>query len=168
MPKPKLSRLSMTVRAIPFLTPLLLAGCGLFSTPPQYRGVAVTDAQLKQLTPGVSTEADANALLGPPTAHEMFADDNWIYASQITKMRIGNVPGVEGQHVVVLHFDQNGVLRAIDQYGMHNRVHVAMAPGATPVPGGSASFMQLLVGGVGHYNPGFGAGQGGTIGAPSP
>lgn len=146
-----------------FLFPLMLlpimAGCSVFSAQPHYRGNAVTENQLKQLTPGVSTESDATALLGSPTLRESFNDRDWLYVSQVTKRRIAQTQGVLRQKVVVLRFNDKGVLQSIRSIGKKHAVNVAMAGGETPAPGGNASFLQQLVGGVGHYNPGLGAGS---------
>jgi outer membrane protein assembly factor BamE (lipoprotein component of BamABCDE complex) len=141
-----------------FCALLALPGCALFATPPQYRGIPVTQHQLSELTPGISLQADVQALLGPPTFQEQFAPNNWVYVSQVTKMRIGNTTGVKQQHVVVVTFDNSGVLKSITQRDLANGEHVAMDSAQTPVPGGHAGFLQQLIGGVGHYNPGIGAG----------
>jgi outer membrane protein assembly factor BamE (lipoprotein component of BamABCDE complex) len=141
-----------------FCALLALPGCALFSDAPHYRGIAVTQHQLNELTPGLSAQADVQALLGPPTFQEQFNPNSWVYVSQVTKMRIGNTEGVKQQHVVVLTFDNNGVLKSISQRDLNNSVHVAMDGAQTPVPGGHAGFLQQLIGGVGSYNPGIGAG----------
>ena len=107
----------------------------------------------------MSSQADAQALLGPPTFQEQFSPNNWVYVSQVTKMRIGNTLGVQQQHVVVLTFDDNGVLKSINQRDLKNGVKVTMDSAQTPVPGGHAGFLQQLIGGVGSYNPGIGAGR---------
>ncbi len=141
-----------------FCALLALPGCALFTDQPQYRGIAVSQHELSELTPGVSSQADAQALLGPPTFQEQFAPNNWVYVSQLTKSRIGNTLGVLQQHVVVLAFDDNGVLKSINQHDLKNGVKVSMDSAQTPVPGGHAGFLQQLIGGVGSYNPGIGAG----------
>jgi outer membrane protein assembly factor BamE (lipoprotein component of BamABCDE complex) len=151
---------------------LALPGCALFSDAPHYRGIAVTQHDLNELTPGISSQADAQALLGPPTFQEQFDANNWIYVSQITKMRIANTEGVRVQHVVVLSFDNNGMLKNVSQEDLKDGVEVAMDQTQTPVPGGHAGFIQQLIGGVGSYNPlgaataagGAGAGAGGLGG----
>jgi outer membrane protein assembly factor BamE (lipoprotein component of BamABCDE complex) len=151
---------------------LTLPGCALFSDAPHYRGIFVTQHDLNELTPGLSSQADAQALLGPPTFAEQFNANSWVYVSQVTKMRIGNTEGVKDQHVVVLNFDNNGTLQNISQKDLKNGVQVAMDGAQTPVPGGKAGFIQQLVGGVGSYNPlgavtgagGAGAGAGGLGG----
>ncbi len=136
------------------LCALGLPGCALFADAPHYRGITVSQHDLEELTPGISSEADAQALLGPPTTVEQFDPNNWIYVSQITKMRIAATEGVKQQHVVVLTFDANGILQKVTQKGLDDGVRVAMDPRTTPVPGGKAGFFQQLIGGVGSYNPG--------------
>jgi len=133
-----------------------LSGCALFSDEPHYRGIPVSAHDLRELTPGISTEADVQALIGPPTFQEQFAPNDWVYVSQVTKMRIGNTEGIKSQHVVTFTFDNNGVLTNIDQRDLQNGVEVAMDKNQTPVPGGHAGFVQQLIGGVGSYNPGIG------------
>lgn len=145
-------------RLLPFLLLPVLGGCTIFGAESHYRGIVVTQQELSQLTPGVSTEADARALLGSPTVHETFDNHNWLYISQVTKRRIGLTLGVQKQRVVTLKFNDNGVLQSINTTGKKDAVNVAMTGGQTPVPGGNAGFIQQLVGGVGHYNPGLGAG----------
>ena len=143
---------------------LAVPGCALFSDAPHYRGIAVSPHDLSELTPGISSQADAVALLGPPTFQEQFDSNNWVYVSQVTKMRIAATEGVKQQHVVQLTFDNNGVLQSISQKDQKASVSVAMDAAQTPVPGGKAGFIQQLVGGVGSYNP-----LGGTgLGASSP
>jgi len=143
----------------PLLLPLLcgavlaLPGCALFSDAPHYRGIAVTQHDLDELTPGLSAQADVMAVLGPPTAIEQFDPNNWLYISQVTKMRIGQTEGVKQQHVVVVSFNNSGTLQGITQADKKDAVNVAMDSHETPVPGGKASFFQQLIGGVGSYNP---------------
>ena len=139
--------------AAAMIAALALPGCAIFSDQPHYRGIAVSPHDLNELTPGISSTADAQAVLGPPTVQEVFDQNNWIYISQITKMRIGQTEGVKQQHVVVLTFDDNGVLQSVSQKDLNNSVTVAMESKQTPVPGGKAGFFQQLIGGVGSYNP---------------
>jgi outer membrane protein assembly factor BamE (lipoprotein component of BamABCDE complex) len=139
---------------------LILAGCNVFTSPPTLRGAQVDPDELKQLVPGTSTRKDVQALIGSPTTKGTF-DDHWVYISQTTHSRIAMLPGVDKQAVVVLSFDQNGVLRTIDQRGMKDGKSIAMVDRTTPSPGSEASFMQQLLGNIGRFNPGGPAAAGG-------
>jgi len=143
---------------------LLLAGCSVVESPQQVRGNKVDADQLKELVVGTSTRADAQSLLGSPTAKATFDDNTWLYISEMTQPRIGRVQGVNSQSVVVLSFDQGGVLRAVKHLNQDASQPVTVVARATPSPGSESSFMQQLLGNVGKFSP---AGAGGASTAGS-
>lgn len=130
-----------------------LAGCSIVEAPRSLRGDKVSSEQLKELVPGTSTTKDVESLLGTPTTKGTF-DNRWIYISQTTHTRIARLPGVDQQRVVVLSFDQNGVLKKIEEHGKKDAKNIAMVSGHTPSPGSEASFLQQLLGNVGKFNAG--------------
>lgn len=140
---------------LPLLYAALLAlpGCAIFSDAPHYRGISVSPHDLAELTPGLSQQADVEAVIGPPTFTPQFSPNDWVYVAQVTKMRIGQTEGVKSQHVIIVAFDQNGTLRSVTQKDGKDAINVAMEAHKTPVPGGTPGFFQQLIGGVGSYNP---------------
>ncbi|MGE4481695.1 outer membrane protein assembly factor BamE [Acidocella sp.] len=146
-------RLTKLPQSLLFCALLGLPGCALFSDAPHYRGISVTDSALKQLTPGISQQADVQALLGPPTFVEQFDPNNWVYVSQVTKMRIARTEGVQKQNVVVVTFNNDGTFKSYTLKTQADATPVKMDGRQTPVPGGTAGFFQQLIGGVGSYNP---------------
>lgn len=146
-------RLTKLPQSLLICTLLSLPGCAIFSDSPHYRGISVSDNDLKQLTPGVSQQADVQALIGPPTFVEQFDPNNWVYVSQVTKMRIANTEGVKKQNVLVITFNNDGSFSSYTHKDLNDAIRVKMDSKTTPVPGGSAGFIQQLVGGVGSYNP---------------
>ena len=136
----------------------LLPACSVVQTPRTLRGNKIDADQLKELVPGTSTRADVTALLGSPTAHATFDDNQWIYISETTRIRVGRTPGVLAQDVTVLTFDNQGVLRGVKQLNQDDSRPVDVVTRATPSPGSEASFMQQLLGNVGRFSPGGGLG----------
>ncbi len=168
--------LSQPSRACLALLCAALAGCSLVAPTRTTRGNLVDADALKELVPGTSTRADATALLGSPTAHATFDDNTWIYIGQVTRTRVGQLPGVDKQQVVVLDFDPGGTLRHERLLDKHDSYDVSMASGATRSPGSEASFLQQLLGNVGRFSPGGlgvgnsgggGIGPGGGVGSSS-
>jgi outer membrane protein assembly factor BamE (lipoprotein component of BamABCDE complex) len=139
------------------LTATLLAGCSWFEQPPQLRGNAVDPDSLKELVVGTSTRADVSSLLGSPTARAVFDDNTWIYIAEVTQPRIGRVQGINSQNVVVMNFDQGGVLRDIRHLDQKDSKPVDVVARATPSPGSDATFLQQLLGNVGKFTPGAGS-----------
>jgi outer membrane protein assembly factor BamE (lipoprotein component of BamABCDE complex) len=130
----------------------LLSGCSLFAAPPQLRGNKVDPEVLKELTPGTSTRADVTALIGSPTTRAAFDDNTWIYISELTQPQVGRFPAVLDQTVLVLTFDDQGVLSGIDKKTKDDSLPVQVVTRTTPSPGTEASFMQQLFGNIGRFN----------------
>jgi outer membrane protein assembly factor BamE (lipoprotein component of BamABCDE complex) len=131
---------------------LLLAGCSFFQAQPQLRGNHVDADQLKELVPGTSTRTDVTALIGSPTARATFDDNTWIYISEVTRARIGRVQGVLSQDVVVLSFNEQGVLQEVKRLNQDDALPVTVVARTTPSPGTEASFLQQLFGNIGRFN----------------
>ena len=130
-----------------------LGGCGLFAPIPTDRGQMVEKQDYDKLVPGTTTRADVTALLGSPTSHATFDNNTWYYIGEVTAPVPLGYPAVQKQQVLVLNFDQGGVLRDVRRLDKKQAHALAMNGHATPSPGSDASFMQQLIGNVGRYNP---------------
>jgi outer membrane protein assembly factor BamE (lipoprotein component of BamABCDE complex) len=135
---------------------VLLGGCSLISAKEQIRGIRVDADQLKELVPGTSTRADVTALIGSPTARATFDDNTWLYVSEVTRPRIARTEGVLSQSVVVMSFNDQGVLQDVKRLNEDDSVPVSIVARQTPSPGTEASFLQQLLGNIGRFNA-FGA-----------
>jgi outer membrane protein assembly factor BamE (lipoprotein component of BamABCDE complex) len=149
---------------------LLLGGCSIFEAQPQLRGNHVDADQLKELVPGTSTRTDVAALIGSPTARATFDDNTWIYIGEVTRPRIGRVQGVVSQNVLVLSFNEAGVLQDVKRLDQEDGLPVTVVARTTPSPGTEASFLQQLFGNIGRFNAApTGPSPGGPSGgAPTP
>ncbi len=150
---------------------IALTACSVIETPRTQRGNKIDPDQLKELVVGTSTKADVSSLLGSPTARATFDDNRWLYISETTRTRIGRMPGIMEQNVVVMDFDPAGVLRGVQQFGQDASRDVAVVSRSTPSPGSEASFMQQLLGNIGKFSTGAtsigGGGSGGSTGPGS-
>ncbi|HEX3404153.1 MAG TPA: outer membrane protein assembly factor BamE [Acetobacteraceae bacterium] len=148
---------------------LLLGGCSFFQAHEQLRGNRVDAEQLKELVPGTSTRADVTALIGSPTARATFDDNTWLYISEVTRPRIGRVQGVLSQDVVVLSFNDQGVLQDVKKLDQDDSVPITVVARSTPSPGTEATVLQQLFGNIGRFNA-LGASPTGAPagGAPTP
>ena len=142
----RLSVLCLALAGVP------LGACSMFEAQPQYRGNKVDKEQLAELTPGTSTRADVAALIGSPTIRAPFDDNTWIYISETTQSQVGRMPAVLDQNVLVLNFDDSGVLRQIDAKTKDDGLSVNVVSRTTPSPGTEASFLQQLFGNIGRFN----------------
>jgi outer membrane protein assembly factor BamE (lipoprotein component of BamABCDE complex) len=141
-----------SVPAIVLAACLFLGGCGWLMPPPQVRGNRVDPEQLAELVPGTSTRADVTALIGSPTARATFDDNTWLYVSEVTQPRIGATLAVLNQDVIVLTFNDRGVLTNIRNVPKDEGEPFVMVSRTTPSPGTEASFLQQLFGNIGRFN----------------
>jgi outer membrane protein assembly factor BamE (lipoprotein component of BamABCDE complex) len=132
---------------------LLLSSCGWLMPAPQVRGNKVDPESMKELTPGTSTKADVSAIIGSPTARDTFDDNTWLYISELTQQRVGRTLGELQQDVVVLNFDDKGVLKSVSKLDKNDALPVTVIARTTASPGTEASFMQQLLGNIGRFNP---------------
>ena len=135
---------------------LLLAGCSVFQAPTIQRGNRVTEDQLAEITPGVQTRQDVQALLGSPTQSSTFGDPVWYYISSRTRTRPGRELSVTDQQTVVIDFDSRGVVTRTRILGEEDGKSVAMVARETPTPGNDRTLLQALFGNIGRIGPGAG------------
>jgi len=159
---------STTARALLLTLTLLLSACGWLGPTPQIRGNHPDVELMHQLKPGTSTKADVTALIGSPTAHATFDDNTWLYIGEFTQPRIGQMPAVVSQKVVVLTFNDQGVLQSVDTKGKSDALPVTVVARTTPSPGTEAGFFSQLFGNIGRFVPTGGATPGIGGGAPAP
>ena len=132
-----------------------LAACAapdFMSFPPQTRGNKVDPELLAQLVPGTSTRADVTSLIGTPTTRSTFDENIWIYVSEVTKPLIASKQDLRDQNVVVMTFDQKGVLRGITKRGAADAKEVDLVDRKTPSPGNDTSIITQLLGNVGRFS----------------
>ncbi|WP_426957611.1 outer membrane protein assembly factor BamE [Muricoccus radiodurans] len=138
----------------PWLAALLaasLAGCSFFQAPPQLRGNRVDAEQLREISPGVQTRADVQALLGSPTVTGTFDQDRWYYVSATSRIRPARTPTVEDQRVVMITFNQRGVVQSVEEIDPAQMRNVQVVDRTTPVPGNDRSLLQALFGNIGRF-----------------
>lgn len=144
----------------------LLSGCAWLAPPLQPRGNRVDALELNKLVPGKTTQSDAQALLGSPTAKATFDPNTWLYIGQMTRPQVGGTNLVASQDVVELRFNQQGILTGTRRLNKKDALAAPMIARTTPSPGTETSFFQQVFGNVGRFNPGLGTNPGPTAGAP--
>ncbi|GBQ36470.1 lipoprotein OmlA [Gluconacetobacter azotocaptans DSM 13594] len=132
---------------------LFLSGCAVFQSRPVPRGSLVEADDYTQLKPGVSTRSDTMDLLGSPTTRATFDDNTWIYISMTTMPTPVSFPSIRKQQVLVLNFDNGGVLRNMRTLSKADARYVGMVQDVTPTPGTKINVLQQILGNVGRYNP---------------
>ena len=115
-------------------------------------GVIAQDRDIARLTPGESRKEDVAAMLGGPSTIGTFDDSRWYYiGARATRLAFFD-PNVEEQRVVVVEFEDDGVLRRIRKLDENDGRTIDPVNRETPTAGAELTFIQQLLGNLGKYN----------------
>lgn len=132
---------------------LTLAGFSLQACTPTHhvRGNFLKDYQIAEITAGEDNVSDVIRKLGSPTAQSTFDPTLWYYIGQETEKRGVFDAEVKEEQVVVLKFNQQGVVEYI-QIADAERNDLPYVAEKTPTSGNEVTIMQQLVGNIGKFN----------------
>ena len=128
-----------------------LAGC---AGETYTRGNLVEDRDLAELAVGASTAQDVLAVLGTPTTVAAFDDRTWYYIGQRTEHVSFFEPEIIDRRVVIVSFDEQGRLTAMDERTLEDGQEVEFVSRQTPTLGREMTFLEQMLGNIGRFNPG--------------
>lgn len=128
------------------LAAALLAGC----TPQVHQQGHVRDPEaLAEIKPGVQTRTDVARLLGTPSAVGTFDDQRWYYISRRTETEAFNAPELVDQSVIVIAFDESGVVAEVSSVSTEEARAVVPAEEETATRGRDIGLLEQLFGNIG-------------------
>lgn len=122
------------------------------------RGNMVEDFRLAEVQTGVDTQSEVLRKLGSPTTKAPFDDNVWYYIGQQTAKKGILDPEVEKERIVVVFFDQAGVVSRVEDVDPH-RMDIPYVREKTPTSGNEITVMQQLLGNLGRFNKEEGEGK---------
>jgi len=135
---------------ITLLLGLVAGGCSPII---ETRGYLPDPAVIEQIQPGAQTRSDVVELLGTPSTVAAFDDNTWIYVQSKTERLAFFQPTVLEQNVVVVEFDEAGVVRDVRRYTLEDGIPIDPVTRQTPAPGKELTILQQLIGNVGRFTP---------------
>jgi outer membrane protein assembly factor BamE (lipoprotein component of BamABCDE complex) len=126
-----------------------LAGC---SGTIDQRGNVPDPAKLAEIQPGVTTKDAISQLLGTPSSVSTFNDKTWYYISRRTEQVAFFDPTVLDQEVVVVAFDDSGIVRDVARRTLTDGRAIEPSARETPAPGHELTFVEQLIGNVGRFS----------------
>ena len=115
------------------------------------RGNSPDPDKLAEIVPGEATRDDVAALLGSPSSAATFGEEIWYYIAARVETVAFNEPEVIDQQVVAIRFSEDGLVTAIDTYGMDDARAVEIVDRVTPTSGKEVTILQQLLGNVGRF-----------------
>ena len=127
----------------------LLAACA-----PTYsnHGVMPQVEALATVEPGADTRGSVLRKLGRPSTLGTFEDDVWIYVASRSERMAFYAPETIERSVLVVRFDENGLVSEVGRYGLDEGEEVALATPTTPTYGRELTFLQQIMGNLGNVD----------------
>ena len=116
-----------------------------------------------QVQPGVDDRTQVAKILGTPSSIATFNDKTWYYISKKTSRVAFWDPDILDQEVLMVKFDDTGLVSDMKVYGLENAHDITPDPNETPTYGRELTILQQLLGNLGRFG---GSGSGGNIFSP--
>ena len=152
-------------RAVIIAPMLLLLAFGTGACTPRVhnQGHEVDPERLAQVEAGKSNREQVLEILGSPSNHSTFGTEIWYYVSQQVHSTLFFKPDVNDRKVVVIEFDDKGIVVAVNSLGLEDGRSVQPVERATPTAGHEMGVLEQMLGNFGRFNkkpqqPGAGSG----------
>lgn len=121
---------------------------------PIYRnhGYAPTEIELATLTVGKDTRETVLELVGRPAAEDLLNDTSWFYVQSRWQQIGPRAPEEIERQVVVISFNEAGVLQNIERFGLEDGQVVALSRRVTETNIHGVTLMQQLFGSLGRIS----------------
>lgn len=142
--------------AVAFILGVALSAC----SPEQLtRGYVPEEDHLAEIKTGVSDRASVEELLGSPSSVGTFQDNTWYYITRHTEKVAFFKEDVKDQEIVAIVFDDKGVVTDVRHYTLADAQEVEPVDRVTPTRGRELTVLQQLLGNIGRFSGGEGAGR---------
>ena len=142
-------RLKTSLAAITLCVGLISCG-GRVNT----HGDKLESDRLTEVVPGQHTRDDVAAILGSPSTTSAFGGEAWYYISNRTETLAFLAPEVTEQQVVVVTFNNEGIVTEIDTLGLDDRREIDIVDRETPTTGNDISILDEFIGNIGRFGGG--------------
>ncbi|WP_253913153.1 outer membrane protein assembly factor BamE [Pseudoruegeria sp. HB172150] len=126
----------------------LLAAC---SNIDRSHGYVPLDEDLNQLIVGVDTRETVEEVVGPPSVSGIRSVGGWYYVKSKFRAYGFRENKEIGREVVAITFDEQGVVRNIERFGLEDGRVIALSRRVTDSNIEGVSFLRQLFGSVGNF-----------------
>ncbi|MCX7566094.1 outer membrane protein assembly factor BamE [Sulfitobacter sp. F26169L] len=130
-------------------------GGGLLACTPQYvnHGYIPPAEDLEQIVVGVDTRASVEEAIGTPATAGVVNESGFYYVRSRKRTFGALAPKVVEREVLAISFDNAGVVRNIERFGLERGQVVPLARRVTTSGVGDTGFLRQLLGNIGRFNP---------------
>ena len=108
--------------------------------------------KLAEIVPGKINRNEVAEILGSPSSIAAFNQETWYYISERKETTAFLPPDVTDRKVVVVRFDQKGIVSAVETLGLADGRNVELVDRTTPTAGNEITIIQQVLGNMGRFN----------------
>ncbi|WP_170564309.1 outer membrane protein assembly factor BamE [Ruegeria atlantica] len=109
--------------------------------------------QLAEIKVGVDTRDSVVETIGAPSSAGLVKDSGFYYVRSRVRHYGPKRPEVVSRELVAISFDQRGVVRNIERFGLEDGYVVVLDRRVTESSVQNRSFLRQLLGNIGNFNP---------------
>ena len=113
-----------------------------------------TPEELALVRVGVDTRDSIGETIGAPSSSGVLNDDGYYYVASRIRHRGAARPKVVTRSLVAISFDQRGVVRNVERFGLERGRLVVLERAVTSSSVENKTFLRQLLGNLGNFNPG--------------
>ncbi len=144
--------LKSTVRSA--LVGLVLVSLGACQSIYRNHGHIPTRDELAQVSVGVDTRDSVAEKIGAPSSSGVLNDSGYYYVATRIRHYGPRQPKIVSRELVAISFDQRGIVRNIERFGLQDGRVVAFERRVTSSSIEDKTFIRQLLGNLGRFNPG--------------
>ena len=114
-------------------------------------GFVPGEEQISRLKPGVHRQKDVADLLGSPSNVGTFREGTWYYVTRRTERVAFFEKKTIDQRVVVVKFDEAGLLKDITRYALADGREIEPVDRVTQTRGRELGFIEQIIGNIGRF-----------------
>lgn len=132
-----------TLRAVALALAVALGACA-----PTIRvhGYVPSPTDIAKVRPGVDTVESVTEALGRPSSSGLLQDRAWYYVQSVVQSYTYNPPRVIDRTVLAVTFNEQGVVRSVERFGLQDGRIVNLTARTTETGGRSMSVLEQLFG----------------------
>ncbi|MEX0319052.1 MULTISPECIES: outer membrane protein assembly factor BamE [unclassified Ruegeria] len=120
-------------------------------------GYVPSEAELAEVKVGVDTRDSVIEAVGAPSSSGVLEESGYYYVASRIRHYGPKRPQVVSRELVAISFDQRGVVRNIERFGLEDGIVVPLERRVTSSSVEDKTFLRQLLGNIGNFNPaGFG------------
>ena len=108
--------------------------------------------KLAEIVPGQVGKGEVAEILGSPSSIAAFNEETWYYISERKETTAFLAPDVTDRKVVIVRFDDKGVVSSIEALGLEDGRNVELVERATPTAGNEMTILEQVLGNMGKFN----------------